>query len=89
MEKFFKSNVEKRWEWCLSRQRVWGVPIPALLCMHAIMLILLKNLLNKLHKVVEKEVLNLGYSYIEDLSQMISAVHHVASTEFKKETGYS
>jgi isoleucyl-tRNA synthetase len=27
-----KATVENRWEWCLSRQRSWGVPIPALIC---------------------------------------------------------
>ncbi len=28
---FLRSTIENRWEWCLSRQRRWGVPIPALI----------------------------------------------------------
>lgn len=28
----FEATIEGRLEWCLSRQRVWGVPIPALIC---------------------------------------------------------
>jgi len=27
-----KATIEGRLEWCLSRQRVWGIPIPALIC---------------------------------------------------------
>ncbi len=29
---FLRATVGGRLEWCLSRQRVWGVPIPALIC---------------------------------------------------------
>lgn len=29
----FESTLEGRLEWCLSRQRTWGVPIPALKCL--------------------------------------------------------
>lgn len=31
-ESFLKATVENRWEWCLSRQRIWGAPIPAAIC---------------------------------------------------------
>jgi isoleucyl-tRNA synthetase len=28
---FLSATIANRWEWCLSRQRSWGVPIPALI----------------------------------------------------------
>lgn len=32
MKNSLKATIENRKEWCLSRQRSWGVPIPALVC---------------------------------------------------------
>ncbi len=29
---FLRATIQNRLEWCLSRQRIWGIPIPALVC---------------------------------------------------------
>ena len=31
-ENYLRATIGSRLEWCLSRQRYWGVPIPALIC---------------------------------------------------------
>lgn len=52
---FLRATVESRWEWCLSRQRVWGVPIPALLCKHCDYAYLTPELLEKAAAGIERE----------------------------------
>lgn len=48
------ATVEGRLEWCLSRQRVWGVPIPALLCSECDYAYCTPDLIEKVAKKVSK-----------------------------------
>lgn len=50
-----KATVEGRLEWCLSRQRIWGVPIPALLCKKCNYAYLTPNLVARAAEGVLKE----------------------------------
>lgn len=52
---FLKATVESRWEWCLSRQRAWGTPIPALLCKSCDQAFISQELINKVVQGVSKE----------------------------------
>jgi isoleucyl-tRNA synthetase len=52
---FLKATVEHRWEWCLSRQRAWGTPIPALLCHDCDYAFTSQEFINKVADQVAKE----------------------------------
>lgn len=49
------SMVEKRPDWCLSRQRSWGVPITLFLCEKCGYIVKEESLFNKIVELVEKE----------------------------------
>jgi isoleucyl-tRNA synthetase len=50
-----RDMVEKRPDWCLSRQRAWGVPIPAFFCAECEEPILEADLITKVRDMVAKD----------------------------------
>lgn len=54
-ENRISSMVELRPDWCLSRQRYWGVPIPALYCKSCNEVYITKELLQKVKEIFKKE----------------------------------
>lgn len=68
-----KAAVDSRLEWCLSRQRVWGVPIPALLCKSCNFAYLSNDIVEKVAHGVEKE----GVEFWDKV-----AIEHIIDKDF-------
>jgi isoleucyl-tRNA synthetase len=60
---FLRATIEGRLEWCLSRQRTWGVPIPALLCINCENVLITPELIEFVARGVEKQ----GIEYWHEL----------------------
>jgi isoleucyl-tRNA synthetase len=67
----FEATIEGRLEWCLSRQRVWGVPIPALICNNCDYAYITKEFINE----IAVQVAQKGIEYWDTVSitQLLSA----------------
>ena len=51
----FEATIEGRLEWCLSRQRTWGVPITALICSNCDYTYINKEFIDEVATQVEKK----------------------------------
>jgi len=61
-ENRISAMVESRPDWCLSRQRYWGVPIPAFYCESCKKPVLDPKLINHIADLMEKEGSNVWFS---------------------------
>jgi isoleucyl-tRNA synthetase len=70
----FEATIEGRLEWCLSRQREWGVPIPALICDTCDWVYTNKEFINDIAHHVSKQ----GIEYWDKVSS--EELHHTVNS---------
>lgn len=78
------ATVSGRLEWCLSRQRVWGVPIPAVSCLDCNHVYLTSDIIEKVAQGIEKS--GVEYWDVVDIADVMSqSCRACGSNNFKKE----
>jgi isoleucyl-tRNA synthetase len=83
---FLHATIESRFEWVISRQRIWGVPIPALLCKACDYSFITQEMVNSVADGVYQE----GISYWDsvDIKKIVTEdldCPKCGSKEFEKE----
>lgn len=86
-EERITSMVKDRNDWCISRQRTWGVPIPIFYCKECGKEYATKEGFEKIQKIFREKGSNAWYDLDEkDLMVEGATCPHCGSHEFKKET---
>lgn len=79
--------IEERNDWCISRQRTWGVPIPIFYCKECGKEYLTTESIEKLQKIVGEKGTNAWWDLTEkELMPENAKCEHCGCAEFKKET---
>ena len=82
-----RGMMENRPDWCLSRQRTWGVPIPAFYCQNCNNWIITKEILSHLESLILTHGIDIWFSSTEEQLLPPGIIcPHCQGTRFRKET---
>ncbi|TCW37341.1 isoleucyl-tRNA synthetase [Thermohydrogenium kirishiense] len=78
--------VRDRHDWCISRQRIWGVPIPIFYCKHCGKELINDDTINAVKKLFSEKGSDAWYEYTAEEILPKGTKCECGSTEFRKET---